>query len=444
MTATVLDVGPAPARAAPAGSWRGARAPGWSDVGSSAATAVVATAVAMLPVLVPAGPGNTGPVDVVIACAVGVVALHSLASRTLLHLPYWVPVVVLIAAGGLAGLHQGRAVTSGTALLQDVILLLWGGAVASVACQPLVLRRLVQFWVATAVCWAGVLVVAVNAGVDSVAGISSNEGGRASLTFGDPNRAGCYFVLSFLLMRAAQWPHRRRLRWSFGSLLLLAMAFTGSNAALVSLVVACLFGAGVHFWRRHGWVALIALVGVVSLPVLYLAASINVTALQKRARDGGRILANSVARSDQGASDRELLLSENLALYRAHDVQGAGPGGTKELLREEQAAYVKEAHNDYLAALLERGALGAVGLVLLWAAVLARCLPLCARAPNRSLLAAVPRPELLVGAAIAAATFGWFHEAMHFRHVWAVLGLVAAASLIATTPTPAPRPGGTT
>jgi hypothetical protein len=32
---------------------------------------------------------------------------------------------------------------------------------------------------------------------------------------------------------------------------------------------------------------------------------------------------------------------------------------------------------------------------------------------------------------IAAATFGWFHEALHFRHIWAVLGLVAGASLIA-------------
>jgi hypothetical protein len=40
------------------------------------------------------------------------------------------------------------------------------------------------------------------------------------------------------------------------------------------------------------------------------------------------------------------------------------------------------------------------------------------------------RPDLLAGAVIAAGTFGWFHEALHFRHIWAVLGLVAGASLM--------------
>lgn len=437
MTAATVDTARAPARnRSPSTLLHGAAlAP------SAAVAAVVATGMAILPVLVPAGPGNTGPVDLLIVGAIAIVAFHSLAYRTVLHLPYWVPVLVLVMAGGLAGLQHNRVVPSATALSQDVILLFWAAAVASLACQAPVLQRFIRVWVLAATSWAGVLIVSVNLGLDGIAGISSNEGGRASLTFGDPNRAGLYFVLSFLLMRAAEWPRRRSMRWLSGGVLLLAMAFTGSNAAVASLVIACVFGAAVRYWRRKGWVALIAVVGVVGLPAVYVLASINVTALQKRARDGGRILANSVARSDQGASDRQLLLSENLSLYREHEITGTGPGGTKALLAAEQAAYVKEAHNDYLAALLERGALGAVAVVLLWAGVLVRCGPLCARKPNPRLLAAVPRPELLAGAAIAVGTFGWFHETLHFRHVWAVLGLVAAASLIATTTAPAPQGG---
>ena len=404
------------------------------------AAALVGAAIVILPVLVPPGPANTGPVDLLILLALAVLAVDSLAYRTVLHLPYTVPVVLLVLAGGFAALRQDRAVSSGLALVQDVVLLLWSAAIASLGRDPLILRRFLRLWVAAASVWAVVLVISVNLGLDAAAGITAEEGGRASLTFGDPNRAGSYFALSFLLMRAAGWPTGRPARWACGAAMLLALAYTGSNAAIVSLLVATLFGAGVRYWRKHGWVSLIAVSTLAAAPVVLLFATLDVSALQIRAANGGRILANSVARSDQGAKARELLLSENLALYRAHDVTGAGPQGTKALLRGEQAPYVKEAHNDYVAALLERGVLGAVGLIVLWAAVTGRCLTMCARSPGSRLLQVMPRPELLVGAALAAATFGWFHEALHFRHVWAVLGLVAAASL--TTHDEASAEGG--
>ena len=392
---------------------------------------MVCTAIVILPVLVPPGPANTGPVDVLILAAVAVLALDSLAYRTELHLPYTVPVVLLVLAGGLAALHRDRAVSSGLALVQDVVLLLWSATVASLGRDPVLLRRFLRVWVGAATVWAGVLVVAVNVGLDAVAGITADEGGRASLTFGDPNRAGSYFAMSFLLLRAAGWPRSRRVRWSCGAVMLLALAYTGSNAATVALLTASLFGALVRWWQLHGWVSLIAVTCLLVAPTALLLASLDVSALQARAANGGRILANSVARSDKGASDRALLVTENLALYRAHDPIGAGPGGTKALLAANQAPYVKEAHNDYLAALLERGVLGAVGLIVLWAAVAGRCLPLCAKSPDPRLLAVMARPDLLAAAVIAAATFGWFHEALHFRHIWAVLGLVAGASLIA-------------
>jgi O-antigen ligase len=194
--------------------------------------------------------------------------------------------------------------------------------------------------------------------------------------------------------------------------------------------VSCLFGAGVRYWRRHGVISLVLVGAVLAAPTALMLATLDVSSLAQRASHGGRILANSVARSDKGASDRVLLVSENLAVYRSHGIAGVGPGGTKSLLSSEQAPYVKEAHNDYLAALLERGVLGAIGLLALWAAVIGRCIPLCSRRPDPRLLDVMARPEMLAGAALAAATFGWFHEALHFRHVWVVFGLVAATSLM--------------
>jgi hypothetical protein len=41
----------------------------------------------------------------------------------------------------------------------------------------------------------------------------------------------------------------------------------------------------------------------------------------------------------------------------------------------------------------------------------------------------VPRPELLAAAAVAVAISAMFYEVLHFRHVWALFGLIAALEL---------------
>jgi O-antigen ligase len=99
-------------------------------------------------------------------------------------------------------------------------------------------------------------------------------------------------------------------------------------------------------------------------------------------------------------------------------------------LQARQAAYVKEAHDDYLAALLERGPLGELALVILAVSVAVRAgrigRPGGIPASYREV---VPRPELLGAAALAVALSGTFYETLHFRHVWALFGLIAALDL---------------
>ena len=81
------------------------------------------------------------------------------------------------------------------------------------------------------------------------------------------------------------------------------------------------------------------------------------------------------------------------------------------------------------APLVERGLLGILGLVVLGATVAVRT----SRATSGRLRAAyaevLPRPELLLSAVVAMAFAALFYEVLHFRHLWALLGVIAAAGL---------------
>ena len=92
----------------------------------------------------------------------------------------------------------------------------------------------------------------------------------------------------------------------------------------------------------------------------------------------------------------------------------------------EQNFYAKEAHNDYIGTLAERGVLGALGLFLLVCAIVTRSIAIVRRPRAPELVAAVPRPSALVAALTALAVSAVFYEVLHFRHLWVVLGIVAA------------------
>ena len=87
------------------------------------------------------------------------------------------------------------------------------------------------------------------------------------------------------------------------------------------------------------------------------------------------------------------------------------------------------AHDDYAASLVERGVLGALALVCLFVIVLARCRRIAARGLRPSYASIFPRPELLGAAVIGMFISAMFYQVLHFRHLWALLGLVAAVDL---------------
>jgi O-antigen ligase len=104
---------------------------------------------------------------------------------------------------------------------------------------------------------------------------------------------------------------------------------------------------------------------------------------------------------------------------------------------------VKEAHDDYLATLVERGALGFVGLMLLIGAVVTRAISIDPRRLSPDFRRVVPSTAPLIGALVAMTVSALTHEVLHYRHLWALLGILAAVHVFGRDeePSPAVEPG---
>lgn len=404
---------------------------GRSASGERLAVGAVALATAALPLLRPSGPGNTAPlVDGLIVLAVGATLLWAGSSGVRLRLPYGLAIGLLIAAGALAGLLGPFPDVSVLALTQDLFLLAWCAALMNVSRTPSALNTVVRTWAGTAILWAAALDLLLLTGKQSLAGVTGEWGGRAALTFGDPNMAASYYLLSIMVIAATRYPRRPVLRMGAYLLLLGAIAYTGSNGGMVALLIGTLGGMILLVRRRAGAIA--ALVATLGLVVLAagLFSQVKIDDVRRLAHASGQqLLIDSVGRTDESAALREVLLTQSVALFTEGAPLGWGAGAAESALADRQSHFRKNTHNDYVAALIERGILGTVGLVLLIAsiAVRARSVVKGQLAPAFALV--VPRPEFLVGAVLGIGVTALFYQVLHFRHVWALLAIIAAVAL---------------
>jgi hypothetical protein len=392
-------------------------------------------AVASLPLLRPAGPGNTGLVDLGLLGAMLACALWASARSHRIQLPYAVPVALTVVAGAVAltvgGGAPGAAGRGLLALLQDVFVFAWAAAVATVGRDRRMLDTLCRAWAYSTTAWAAVLIIGDAAGIDWITGITARDGIRASLTLGDPNLAADYFLVGLLVMRAVRRPRRAGWRWFACALTVTAIVLTLSNGGILALLVATMLGALFRLARRGGPMIAVTLGATVLVAGGLALVSVDVHGWVTQVEQSSPLVRDSLGREAESGGSRTTLAYEGLNLWLHGDsLLGVGPSNTESTLRARQAPYIKESHDDYLAALLERGLLGGVALVLLGAALGIR-----ARRISRpggvapDYLAVVPRPELLAAAAVAVGISAMFYETLHFRHVWALLGLIAALEL---------------
>lgn len=424
-----------PANGAPTGATRLARHAGALDDGGGLARVGIVVGIACLPILLPSAPGNITPADVGLVVAIGVVLLWAGSTRQELRLPFMVGVGVMAVAGAVSALFGILPGSGALAVVQDLYLLAWAIALANFGRSPVAAAFLVRTWCVTAAAWA-IGLIALFGRTAITAGVGSADSARAAFTFGDQNAAGLYFVLSLLVIFAARRPRRWRWRAPAIACLLFGTLLTGSLGAISGLLAGLATALVLGVRARRGPDTAIAL----SLALLLATGSLALFAerhqLVQAAHESRYVLIrNSLGRGAQSSSERAVLAKQTFHLWRTSGLVGRGPVSTQQTLRDEQAPYPKEAHNDWVAALVERGVAGFIGLLLLVAAIVVRASAIWD--PRRlapQFVAALPAPAYVVGALVTLLVFSLTHEVLHDRTMWTLLGVLAAFELWGRSP----------
>lgn len=389
------------------------------------ALVLVAVAVALLPLLHPKGPNHLAPADLAIAAAVVFSLIWVAWTRARLLLPFCVPVAIMVVAGAAAAIGGIAPRLGAQAIIQDLFLLLWCGTVATVCRTPRAMALVLRTWAWSATGWALIVVGGRLSGHAAIAGVHRGmSGGRAQGTFDHPNMAGNYFAVSLLVVLAARSPKHPAARAACLLVIAGALFYTGSNAALLGVSLAAAVALFLYARERSDATAAIGVVMLAAVlmgGVGYVANKTLVSHVKQSS-----LVRYSVARSSRSGADRQVLFSEELNLVRTGPLRGRGPASTKLALGEGSSGTVKEAHDDFLATMAERGPLGVIGLALLAGAIATRAAGVLPSRLSPRFKTAVPSSIALVGAMVLFGVSSLVHEILHYRHLWALLGILAA------------------
>jgi hypothetical protein len=396
--------------------------------GSVERFALVATAATFVlqPLLHPTGPGNSSPVDALTLVSLLAAFIWARSAGIRVRAPYTIGVGLLVVGGCLAGAFGPLPGAALLAVVQDIVLIGWCTAVGIVAARRGGVQQLATVWAQAAILAETLLVTGSLLGINAITGVIPREGNRALFTFGDPNYAATFWVMSIFIVYTSGRPQRRWLRLAGYVLLVWALLLTESNGGVVQLLIGATVLILLRVHRRHGVAACVALFLVLGGGVVAFETAVPLQSIQVWARDSGQpLLVNSLGRSNESSSQRSQLINEAIHLYRSDGILGSGPSSTKPLLADRAYPYAKEAHDDYLAALVERGPLGVLGIIALLASAAWRVGRVLSLRPGGTEHQPLARPTGLVAASIAVAVAATYYEVLHFRFVWGMLALVA-------------------
>ena len=396
------------------------------------ARVAIALGVAGLPILRPTVAGNVGPADAAIFLGIAGTLLWAGVSQQVLRAAYLGPTTLLVLAGILAGLSGTQPTAALLAIAQDIYLVVWAIACVNFARHAETASFLVKAWCATSFAWALALFLVVGRSALQ----TGNGDSRLAFT-ADTNGAGLYFVLSMFVIIAARWPRRRAWRLTALTFLLLDTVLTGSLGALSGLLAGLAVGVVLGVLARRGPAPAVALVLAFALGT----ASVALYAQRYRLVDAAHrssitVLKNSFGREAQSSGERRQLTAETLGLVTTRtNPLGSGPNTTEQLLRDEQAPYPKQAHNDWIAAYVERGSLGLLAVVALAFEVGRRALAIRDSSDlSEAYAPALPAVHYLMGGVVTLVVFSLSHEVLHDRTAWTLLGLIAAYAIFGRRP----------
>jgi hypothetical protein len=397
--------------------------------GSVERTAMLTLTAAFIfqPILHPTGPGNSSPVDILTLASIATAAIWATSGHHKLRAPYFIPTALMVAAGAASGLVGPLPGLSFVTLLVDILLFAWCTTVVNVLSSPRAMRCAMVAWSWSGIFWAGVVIVAWLGHITALEGLQAAEGNRVLFTFGDPNYASTYWDATIFVVYAARTPSSRWMRIIGYSMLASALALTESNGGMLALGAGIFFLLLVKSYRKRGWVGSLATALAIGLAVGGFFTAFPLNSIRQWAASSNQpLLVNSIGRSAQSSAERSELITETRQLYEQSDgVLGLGPASTKPLLTTRLYPYANEAHDDYLAALVERGPLGVLGLLLLVGSAISRASPIIRRPLSARYAAVVPAPAGLVAGLLTLSVNSFYEEILHFRFLWALLGIVA-------------------
>jgi hypothetical protein len=397
--------------------------------------ACVVTTPLLVPTLTGAAGGGPVAADLIDGIFIVAAALVLWRRRSPFRLPLAV-VYALFLIGGLLALPRSVEVgASALGMVQDVYLFVWFLLVVNwlregAGADP---ARLSTWWNATSLALAALAILAYLSPFDERTTLfgwpTVTADGRVMATLGNPNLAGDYLVVSFFVLWAAPRPERLPSKALLSVPLLLAIAVTFSNTALLTLVVGSVAAVAVGLLARHPARVPITLglaAGCIALGIFLVPSLVGAHGASIGARVGpDTLLDRSLGHIDTSAAYRTEHWEAAAYLFGHQIVLGIGPASVVTAFRSLHAPVTGELHSDYVAAFVERGVLGGLatialmGTAVVWGVRASR---------NGRLRARGWHPSALAGGAVAIALSAAALEVLHFRHVWLFFGLLLSLS----------------
>jgi len=411
-------------------------------------------AIFFLPLLLPSGPGNSALVDLFAVSYVVAALFGLLRSGRPLRWPAGAAFGLILTASLIALVASANPSKGLLNLVIDLYLFALFLAICNdLSGRERALHTILKVWTVAALAWGTLLILTFLQALPPAlakALLGQTFDDRLATTTGNPNLAASFMLVSYFVALSSPWPRRRVARFLVLGWILFGMYVTGSNGALTGVVAGWAFLAlGPYLRAARTREQLMAFVGVLLLLVtIALGVTVavvgvprfglaDVSAFAAHERDGA--FADNLGRLDRGTRVRLQLWDSGFRGSGSRLAIGLGPGEAIDVVVNAKGRN-QSLHNDLIAYLIERGVLGFVGILALYAALL--------RWGGRLLVARGRGPDTMrgLGAGVAAnLLMSMSHETMHFRHVWVLFALcwvaltvVADRQRVPTAPAPVP------
>jgi O-antigen ligase len=371
-----------------------------------------------------------------IACLVPIIRLQFIANMTLFDcvngifllffiayllakgefkIPFWVPALIILAGSLISMINSLYPHKNLIALMTDLYLFLFFIILYNIIKSKTELKGFVLLWLIFAAFQGGLMFYQV----------ILNYTGRAQGTFLNPNMGAHYLGMSFFLLFLDHAKMDWKIKAFLASIIVGGFLATKSLSgiavfflSLLILVFLYLLHTGLIKKLKFGLVVLSALViGLIIFPKV-------------------KELPNLMERAPKSIWGRKHLWQSGIEYFiRSPLGIGIGPGAfakagppvsAKKRSEDRDAVMVRrELHSDWLAYLTERGFIAFIGLVIFYIALLRR-LAFC-----RSKVESEADSLWIFGLAGMLAFFmmsSFFHEILHFRHVWCGFAVIAVES----------------